>query len=329
MADTGSGPSSAPWNVAQQVVLAFAAGQQRDRNEAADDLVTRLGMMDAGEAVEWLSTIPEELAAVTIMRAQASNDPRRSEAARKVLSVCALPGCFPGLDDSASARIMARCFLLTEREAAEDSLARLWGDQPMAVFRAIAEFDPRAAAVLFRDYPPAQTALKDILDNVNPEELFGDAYHLRQQGRTKEAFMALAQAIARMPDDAAQHNNMGNLLKDMGLEELAIREYQLSTQLDPNQGDAWYCLGCLYMSFKSFDLGARKAEIIMYPQAIEAFQRAIEINPKDIDAHLNLGAAYGETGQIDKAEQQFHRVLELDPSEEVAIENLRRMEATG
>ncbi|MFC1634484.1 tetratricopeptide repeat protein [Planctomycetota bacterium] len=327
---TVQGPREAndPWKVAQQVVVALAERQQQDRREDADELAARLGREPVEKIMPWLSIMPEELAAVTIVRAQGSEDSQASDTAQKVLSIYALPGGLPGIDNSANARIMARYFLLMKQDAAEDCIARLWGDQPVVIYREIAEFDPRAAASIFAGYPPAREALADVLSKVDYNATFRDAYDLRQQGRTKEAFMALAKAIAKNPQEVAPYTNMGNLFNDMGLEELAVNEYKRSTEMDPEQGNAWYCLGCLYMSFKVFECGGRKAEIIMYPEAIRAFKKAIEINPDDVDARLNLGVAFAETGRIDEAKEQFRRVLELAPDDELALKHLRTMESS-
>lgn len=325
MASSHPREASDPWEVAQRVVVALAERQQRERCEDADDLVARMGRETPETTLPWLASLPAELAAVVIVRALHTDDPKASDSARKALSIYALPGGLPGLDSSVNARIMARYFLLMERDAAEEGIARLWGDQPAVICREIAEFDPRAAAWILEDFPPAQKAVADVLDAVDFNASFSDAYHLRKQGRTKEAFTALAKAIAKNPHAAGPHNNMGNLLKDLDLEEFAVNEYRRATELDPKQADAWYCLGCLYMSFKAFDLGGRKAEIIMYPEAIEAFQKAIEVNPDDVDARVNLGTAFYETGQIDRAREQFRRALEIAPDDPLALDGLRRI----
>jgi Tfp pilus assembly protein PilF len=42
-------------------------------------------------------------------------------------------------------------------------------------------------------------------------------------------------------------------------------------------------------------------------------EQALRLNPQDADAHLNLGAAYAETGKLDRAEEQFRSAVLLTP----------------
>lgn len=80
------------------------------------------------------------------------------------------------------------------------------------------------------------------------------------------------------------------------------------------------------------------------PQAIETYRRVVSLAPDWIEAHINLGVAYYQTGQLGDARIAFARAVELDPSNgisrynlgcvleelgeiEEAIEQLRRAEA--
>ena len=46
----------------------------------------------------------------------------------------------------------------------------------------------------------------------------------------------------------------------------------------------------------------------------DAYIHAIELNPKDAHAHLNLGMAYFHTGEREKALAEYNSLLSLDPS---------------
>jgi len=48
-------------------------------------------------------------------------------------------------------------------------------------------------------------------------------------------------------------------------------------------------------------------------EAIAAFQKALEINQNEADAHLGLGDVYGETGKKQEAKSEYQKYLDLKP----------------
>jgi tetratricopeptide (TPR) repeat protein len=57
-------------------------------------------------------------------------------------------------------------------------------------------------------------------------------------------------------------------------------------------------------------------------EALEQFQKALEINPIYVDAHSNLGAALFQKGQVDSAIVQYKNALEINPNYAQANYNL-------
>lgn len=58
--------------------------------------------------------------------------------------------------------------------------------------------------------------------------------------------------------------------------------------------------------------GKQALESQRYEEAREEFRKAIEINPKSITAHVNLGAALVETGNLAAAVEEYEEALRLD-----------------
>ncbi len=58
-----------------------------------------------------------------------------------------------------------------------------------------------------------------------------------------------------------------------------------------------------------------------YDRAIEAFNRAIEINPRHADAYNNRGLAYVNKGQYDHAISDFNKAIEINPKNAAAYNN--------
>ena len=63
------------------------------------------------------------------------------------------------------------------------------------------------------------------------------------------------------------------------------------TEFDPNDADAWYFLGSTHSQLKQ------------YPEAIEAFEHALKIDPLHASAQFGLSRAYQQSGQADKARE--------------------------
>jgi tetratricopeptide (TPR) repeat protein len=58
------------------------------------------------------------------------------------------------------------------------------------------------------------------------------------------------------------------------------------------------------------------------PEAIEIYERVVNLAPDWIEAHINLGVAYYQTGQISDACAAFRAAVELDPLNGIARYNL-------
>ena len=56
--------------------------------------------------------------------------------------------------------------------------------------------------------------------------------------------------------------------------------------------------------------------------AIEAYQKAIELDPDDAEAYFNLGVAYRNQGKLDESIQAYKRAIELDPDYVEVYNNL-------
>ncbi|MEW6041460.1 MAG: tetratricopeptide repeat protein, partial [Elusimicrobiota bacterium] len=59
--------------------------------------------------------------------------------------------------------------------------------------------------------------------------------------------------------------------------------------------------------------GAISANIGQIDRAIINYQKALEINPDDIQVHTDLGHLYLTKRMYDKAQREFEKVLTLDP----------------
>lgn len=58
------------------------------------------------------------------------------------------------------------------------------------------------------------------------------------------------------------------------------------------------------------------------PEAIENYQRVVELAPNWIEAHINLGVAYYQLGQLSDARDAFLTALQIDPLNGISRYNL-------
>ncbi|MFW6093767.1 MAG: tetratricopeptide repeat protein [Pseudomonadota bacterium] len=73
--------------------------------------------------------------------------------------------------------------------------------------------------------------------------------------------------------------------------------------------DEWYNLG--------LDLEEANS-----PRAADAYLKAIELNPRNADAHVNLGRLMQLKGDLKRAKRHYERAVELVPGHQLALYNL-------
>ena len=89
------------------------------------------------------------------------------------------------------------------------------------------------------------------------------------------------------------------------------RELERVRVMSGRSADDWLALALEYEAD-----GKKKAE------AIEAYERALLVDPQRIDAVINCGTLYYERGNLDKASEYFQRALALDEENALAHFNL-------
>jgi tetratricopeptide (TPR) repeat protein len=89
----------------------------------------------------------------------------------------------------------------------------------------------------------------------------------------------------------------------------AIANYEKAIKLQPRASAAYNMIGMAYR-FKYNQLRVPE----FHQKEIAAFQKAVEIDPKNWVAMINLATDYYADGQKDKAVPLFKKALELNPN---------------
>ncbi len=154
----------------------------------------------------------------------------------------------------------------------------------------------------------------------------------------EEAAAALERYLEVKPDDSEAHTSLGFTYKRLGQISRAEEEYQKALAFDGHP-EAGFGLAKLYYDQNKLELaletiqgatqknpcsapyhnlqGVILNQLGKYPEALTSFQIALQNAPNDIYLAVNLGIAYINNKQPDKAREFLERALPLAKDEEL------------
>ena len=112
----------------------------------------------------------------------------------------------------------------------------------------------------------------------------------------------------------------------------AIRTLEQAVELDDERVDAHYNLAVVYGLLAMSDLAVEEYfedhvdEEIFLQNAIEEYQRVLEIDDTHLAAHNNLATIYALHGERDLAIHELELSLQLDPEQPDAREQLDELQ---
>lgn len=110
----------------------------------------------------------------------------------------------------------------------------------------------------------------------------------------------------------------GLYAQETGRDSIALADYALIKELDPNNPTAWYNTGYIYLEHMDRFADARRE-----------FQGAITRMPTYAQAYYNRGLTYEFEQKLDSAAKDFKVALALQPDFDAAAQGLDRMQAKG
>jgi tetratricopeptide (TPR) repeat protein len=196
-----------------------------------------------------------------------------------------------------------------------------------------------SALQLQPDYLPAKLKLAEALVD---------------SGRNEEAGTIYEAILKEHPDTAEARYGLGRVHAAVGDLPGAVAQYASACELFPSYGSAYYAMAMadrklgqndkaqeqlsFYERYKNIvppvddpllremrDLdssaisylqrGAFLAQVGRIDDAIKATEKAAELDPKLVVAHTNLLSLYGRKGDLTKAEEQYRKVMALNPDQ--------------
>src|SRR5256885_5959542 len=142
--------------------------------------------------------------------------------------------------------------------------------------------------------------------SVRAFELFARAQMAAARGgqeANESAVDLLSRAIEVDSDLVVAHYTLGAVHQTLGNRWKAAAQFRASTQLDAAYPEPFKALGDLFLA----------APRRLFDQAVEAYNKALELRPFYADAHVGLGDARAAKGEIDPAIAAYQKALVFNP----------------
>jgi tetratricopeptide (TPR) repeat protein len=162
-------------------------------------------------------------------------------------------------------------------------------------------------------YAEAQKAYQQGLDqDPNSTDALGGVLNVDLvQKQPDRAIAAVKTQLAKYPRSAGFHIMMGQLLLDQKKDLAgAEQEFKQAAELDKKNSEALVKLGAVQNERGATD------------QALQTYLDGSKANPKEIAFHLLAGGIYESRQDWDNAKQQYRKVLEIQPENPLASNNL-------
>lgn len=124
-------------------------------------------------------------------------------------------------------------------------------------------------------------------------------------GQYQEAIQALEQAAGLNPEKAAHYYHLGCLWNKLDEFDKTIFYYSQAIDKNPEFVEAYVNRGSAYFN--------KRAD---YTTALKNFETAVFIQPSHSLAHVCLGNALRELGELERAQTEYEIALEFDPGYE-------------
>ncbi len=197
--------------------------------------------------------------------------------------------------------------------------ATAWMRRHAARFPAFAPLQHRLGLALLdaAEIEEAEAAFRRVITHqpTVPAGYAGLGEVMLRSGEPAEAARILEQAVQIDPHDKAARYLLGRAYRDLGRLEEAEREMTLGMGAVPRfLPDEWSAkVPDFDMSIGSQQMRAAKLLSMGNPaEAAQLLERILASEPENVEALLNLGAAYLDMGRLDEAFETLHHAGRLD-----------------
>jgi tetratricopeptide (TPR) repeat protein len=179
-------------------------------------------------------------------------------------------------------------------------------------------------------YADAETYFRQSVE-LNPKD--AAAYcnlgmALIEQNKFEAAIDALNKSIKLNSKGADAYNNLGVALHGLGRDQEAKAAYEQALRIDPNTKNARSNLERNEASLKRGNANAAFRQAYdaaakgQHAEAERLYRKVIELNPQDAAAHNNLGLTLQSQGRLPEAKAEFEQALKINPNDKSARSSL-------
>jgi Flp pilus assembly protein TadD len=147
--------------------------------------------------------------------------------------------------------------------------------------------------------------------------------NLLEQGKAEEAIWHLEQALELDDQNVAVLINLGGAYVMAGHHKKAVPLLETARDAEPENAMVWTNLAAAYLGNPLLATPEQQM------QAIEAFQKALDLNPAAPNVHYNLGLIFVDRGDADLAAAAFRKAIQVNPFDRDARSWLRKLEAAN
>jgi arylsulfatase A-like enzyme/Tfp pilus assembly protein PilF len=143
-------------------------------------------------------------------------------------------------------------------------------------------------------------------------------HYLLSSERYDDAIQVIEQnVIPRMDFDPEIWNCLGLAYWKTGHDRDAIDAFEKAVSLDDEYANVFNNLGAVYLS-----LFIRKNEQLSFSQAIQYYNKALELDPRHVPAYIGLGHAYRKAGNLERAIYFWEKAVKLETKFSETVYNL-------
>lgn len=155
------------------------------------------------------------------------------------------------------------------------------------------------------------------------QPLLNEGTRLLREGKVAEAIDSLERAREIDAASVPILLNLGGAYVMAGSHRKAIQPLEAARDVEPQNAMVWINLGAAYLGNPVLATPEQQLD------AIRAFERALQLNPAAPSVHYNLGLIYVDRGQADLAAEAFQKAIEVNPRDRDARRWLDKVEAQG
>ncbi|MBF0329964.1 MAG: tetratricopeptide repeat protein [Nitrospirae bacterium] len=158
---------------------------------------------------------------------------------------------------------------------------------------------------------------RDQIKNAGDErwQIYQIIHQLIKDGKKAEALMALERFVQANPDYAVAQNNLGVLYFEVGDKKKAFAHYQKAAEIEPSNPIFLKNLADYYLG-----------EQCLMEEAMQIYLKLLSLNSEDVDTFLIIGNIAAALGKKEDAAVFYNKVLEIEPWNLTAMDNLEALQ---